>query len=251
MAINAIRNDTLELNGLKLQREAKRAERDALNVPTVEQKFTDSVTELKKSGKKVDQKKLRKAQKESLDRKIVVNEIKILNTRISDLEAEIADKKKESVDPFVRAFQVDNGVKPMSGSVSWRMLDDEFSTAFEKTQEFVRLIKDEVDFAVNGVIKKLRVVEFESFLNGDNGIYKFKRIVVLNYRTVANVNGLEGEIQCEFDFEQFELTTDQDGYADPVTKVSQTIDGGVELPPLKTAPPLFTTFETGIPEETA
>ncbi len=100
-------------------------------------------------------------------------------------------------------FQIDKGIKPFSGSASWVLLDDEWSTALQKAREFVRVMT----FYEDGpdAIKNLkRVFRIESFLVGADRPFNFSSIKITVYNVDENI-GIEGRLDAGFSFRQFEV----------------------------------------------
>ena len=154
-------------------------------------------------------------------------------------EFRIAGKKLASV----KTFQVDKGVKPIAGSLRFVLMDDTFSYAQEKVDEFIRIVthyEDGLFFQKTGIP---RVFDFECFLNKSNGAFQFRTIKVKDYRINMPI-GTEGRIDASFDFEQFDLLSSEKPKA-PKTKPSGTDEQPTEMSEPASLPPAFVDPETG------
>jgi len=118
-------------------------------------------------------------------------------------------------------FSIDKGLEPVTGSAQFTLLDDLFSTALQKSREFIRI----VNFAgpnsdANSAIKSFpRVFKIESFLIGLDRPYNFETIKIPKYSTVMS-NRQEGRIDAAFQFEQFDVFIVKDAAGN---RIEQTI----------------------------
>lgn len=124
-------------------------------------------------------------------------------------------------------FQVDKGVKPFTGSANFVLLDDLFSTALQKSREFIRIMTHFRD----GEDQKLglnRVFKMESFLNGADRPFNFTTIKIIDFACDMPI-GMEGRINASYDFEQFDIFKGEIPTREPETpqrKVNRGIPDG-------------------------
>jgi len=138
-----------------------------------------------------------------------------------------------------RHFQVDNGDRPISGSIAFLLLDDEYSTAKRKAREFISIITDWEAGQVGDKEKIPRVFTLGSNWNGEDwsGPYNFTRIKIRDYSMEANTGDLEGQLNIEFMFEQYDALDSEGKLKKPKTPVGSEgaepteMEGAPVLPP--------------------
>ncbi len=192
---------------------------------------------------KFDQKKHRvKTRKQALIEQFLTEKKKELGTKefVKQLEAlkveAIADAKKalqgvKDIPAGAQLFQIDKGLKPYSGGGSWILLDDEWSTALQKAREFSRIMqfwKDGPDALRPSVGLELkRVFRIESFLVGADRPFNFSTIKILDFG-VREDNSIEGRLDANFGFEQFEIFTKDAEQREPESTPNKS-DSGVNI----------------------
>ena len=112
-------------------------------------------------------------------------------------------------------FQIDKGLRPISGSASFVLLDDRYSTALEKAKEFVRIVTHWED-GETAQQKVKRVFRIKSFLIGVDRAFNFSTIKIPDYNLDMS-NQMEGRIDASFRFEQFEIFQDEFKSRRPIT----------------------------------
>jgi len=149
-------------------------------------------------------------------------------------------------------FQIDKGVRPHRGTANYVLLDDEFSDAWAKADEFIRIIKDWKSGQEPEVRGIPRVFSMETFISGGPiNPFVFRHVKINDYRLETPTDGMEGEIRASFQFEQFEVLEaerlkTEDG------KTNKTEISGADATPPSTdtdeVNPLTTEpIETGVP----
>jgi hypothetical protein len=123
-------------------------------------------------------------------------------------------------------FQIDKGIRPFTGSASWILFDDEWSTAIQKAREFVRIMTYYQDGPEN--IRNLkRVFRLESFLVGADRPFNFSTIKITDYNVDENV-GIEGRLDAGFTFSQFEVFKGEAFVREPESTPNKS-DSGVNV----------------------
>ena len=123
-------------------------------------------------------------------------------------------------------FQIDKGVRPITGSASFVLLDDPYSTALEKSKEFVRMVTHWEDGETAQQNVK-RVFRIKSFLIGVDRAFNFSTVKIPNYNLDMS-NIVEGKIGASFQFEQFEIFQDEFKSRKPKTTVDGE-DAGLQI----------------------
>lgn len=135
-------------------------------------------------------------------------------------EAKKAKANKETLE----TFQVDRGLKPITGRGEFLLLDDDFSTAIAKAREFVRIVThwQDGDRVAEGVP---RVFKISSLLIGsENAPFNFQYIKIPDYR-VAMTTGREGALTAFFIFEQFDIFKQEAKTTKPISTAKATNSG--------------------------
>ena len=140
-------------------------------------------------------------------------------------------KGQTDITTKTQLFQVDKGIKPFSGTGTWSLLDDPWSTALQKAREFSRIMsfyEDGVDAAetTNGLDLK-RVYRIESFLVGADRPFNFSNIKIVDFGIDMD-NQIEGKLNANFSFEQFEVFDIQATPRQPESKANKS-DSGVNI----------------------
>lgn len=124
----------------------------------------------------------------------------------------------------LQTYQVDRGLKPITGRAEFLLLDDEFSTAVAKAKEFVRIVTHwkEGDRAAEQVP---RVFKISSLLIGaENSPFNFTSIKIPDYRVTMGT-GKEGALTASFTFEQFDIFKQEAKTTAPKSEAKATNSG--------------------------
>lgn len=138
-------------------------------------------------------------------------------------------KKGLKTGEIVATFSTLRGSKPISGHYEFILLDDDYSTALEKSNEFVKIVTHWQDGEASKVVsKKLgsdkpfpQIFLMESFLIGEGRPFNFKNgqlyVYIPDYKLTMANSGIEGRIDAAFQFEQFNIFYDKES-AKPKTE---------------------------------
>lgn len=154
----------------------------------------------------------------------------------------------ENINNITKQFTIDKGDRPIAGIINYLMLDDYYSTAKSKAIEFYRII---TDWRTSEVYKQdsiERVFLMVSFLTGSDwpAALNFSRIKIVNYDIDMDNQGLEGQINCSFNFEQFEVTNQEGRLNKPNTEIDSTGGEPSVMSTPESLPPGQGTFDTGL-----
>ncbi len=149
-------------------------------------------------------------------------------------------------------FQIDKGIRPHRGRANYILLDDEFSDAWAKSDEFIRIVTDWEAGQEPEIRGIPRVFSMETFISGGPiNPFVFRHIKILDYDLELVTDSMEGEIRASFIFEQFEVLETERLKAENGKKVKTEISGADATPPSTDTDevnPLTTIpIETGVP----
>lgn len=154
-----------------------------------------------------------------------------------------SDKKVAGVN-IAKQFSIDAGDKPVTGSISFIMLDDYFSTAKSKTIEFFRIITNWTVGEVQEQEGRDRIFTMQTFLTGNDfpGALNFSRIKIISYGLEMDNEGIEGAIVIRFTFEQYERTGNEGTLRKPKTPAATDGGGTTEVEEAEDLPEGMGTF---------
>jgi len=129
-------------------------------------------------------------------------------------------------------FQIDKGKRPHKGRANYILLDDDFSTAWAKGDEFIRIVTD-WKAGQEEVIRGIpRVFSIETFISGGPiNPFIFRHIKIADYSLELTTDSMEGEIRAQFQFEQFEVLEADKIKTEDGKKVKTEISGAEATPP--------------------
>jgi len=157
------------------------------------------------------------------------------------------NKKIKGID-ISKEFSIDKGDRPVTGSASFIMLDDYYSTAKSKAVEFFRIITDWRVGEANEKEGRDRIFTMRTFISGEGwpGPLNFSRIKILNWGVDMDNEGLEGSIACSFEFEQYEKKETEGQLRKPKTPGKNEGGGTVQPETPASLPSDLSTFKTGL-----
>ena len=151
----------------------------------------------------------------------------------AEAQAEKLTSKNKVVEQ-VNVFQIDKGVKPITGSASFVLLDDDYSTSFEKAKEFVSILTswEEGMLSEQNGQKIKRVFMINSYLIGAGKPFNFSAIKIKEYN-IDQGNRIAGRLDASFTFEQFEIFKGEFEPRKPLTEPNEA-DAGKQIDELET-----------------
>lgn len=159
------------------------------------------------------------------------------------------DEMKEATagGKLLQVYQVNRGMKPISGRADFILLDDRHSTAVQKAKEFIRIVTSWEGGEAAEDMKKIlgsttpieKVFKIRSLLVGRGQPFDFSYVMIPDYKLNMGT-GLEGQIGASFNFEQFSLFTTEATPETPKTKQTGAGNGKEKAPIEEPVNPVLT-----------